>query len=202
LSEQKHKFSNILQTYLKEPPMPNTPTKFVRYQGEGRQQPEGAWRDLPQINKQAITDPVGYLASPDLAAAVDVASTLGMPLLLTGEPGSGKSRLADSIAWELGMGRPLEFTVKSDTQAQDLFYRYDLIGRYNARRDQDTDEKALASRFLHLEALLYARGSNLAREVLGLNETHDQATTTGLCPGPTPVGGVDRRDRQGPAGCA
>lgn len=46
---------------------------------------------------------------------MDVAATLGMPLLLTGEPGSGKSRLTDSIAWEMGIGKPLEFVVKSDT---------------------------------------------------------------------------------------
>ncbi len=150
-------------------------THVARYQGEGRQKPEKAWRGLPEIDKGAITDPAGYLASSDLAAAVNVAATLGMPLLLTGDPGSGKSRLADSIAWELGMGKPLEFVVKSDTQAQDLFYRYDLIGRYNTSRDQGTAEKELAPRFLHLEALgkalLYARGGNLAREVLGLDET-------------------------------
>nr|VFJ87630.1 MAG: MoxR-like ATPase [Candidatus Kentron sp. LFY] len=148
--------------------------KTARYRGKGKQQPEGVWQGLPEIDKKSLTDPAGYIASRDLAAAVDVAATLGMPLLLTGEPGSGKSRLADSIAWEMGMGEPLEFVVKSDTQAQELFYRYDLIGRYNASCDQGVDEKRLASRFLRLEAmgkaLLYAVGGNLAREALGLTD--------------------------------
>nr|VFK54699.1 MAG: AAA domain (dynein-related subfamily) [Candidatus Kentron sp. TUN]VFK59320.1 MAG: AAA domain (dynein-related subfamily) [Candidatus Kentron sp. TUN] len=148
--------------------------KIARYQGKGKQQSQDAWRDLPEIDKKAIIDPAGYLASQDLAAAVDVASTLGMPLLLTGEPGSGKSRLADSIAWEMGMGKPLEFVVKSDTQAQELFYRYDLIGRYNAARDSNTDDTRFASRFLRLEALgkalLYAKGENLAEKVLGFDD--------------------------------
>jgi MoxR-like ATPase len=53
-------------------------------------------------------------------AAIDVALRLGMPLLLTGEPGTGKSRLADSLAWKLGLGEPLSFVVKSDTQASEL----------------------------------------------------------------------------------
>ncbi|WP_176722363.1 AAA family ATPase [Candidatus Thiosymbion oneisti] len=150
-------------------------TQAARYQGKGHRQAQEAWRNFPEVYKEAIQDPAGYLASPDLAAAVDVAATLGMPLLLTGEPGSGKSRLADSVAWEMGMGEPLRFVVKSDTQAQELFYRYDLVGRYNASRDRNTDERQLASRFLYLgalgKALLYARGGDLAREVLGLDET-------------------------------
>ena len=54
--------------------------------------------DLPRLRLDDLSNPDDYLAAPDLAAAVDVALTLGMPLLLTGEPGCGKSAFADSVA--------------------------------------------------------------------------------------------------------
>jgi MoxR-like ATPase len=100
------------------------------YRGDGRQRPEAA-RALPDVDPEALRNPEHYLAGPDLRAAVTTALTLWMPLLLTGEPGSGKSRLAHSLAWELDL--PLfEFVVKSDTQARDLFYRFDTVGRFHA----------------------------------------------------------------------
>lgn len=101
------------------------------YTGRGGRAPAKV-KDLPPVNPEALRAPENYLAAPDLAAAVDVALTLGMPLLLTGEPGSGKSALADSVAYELGLGRVLRFVVKSDTEARDLFYRFDTIGRFHA----------------------------------------------------------------------
>lgn len=101
------------------------------YTGRGGPAPDKV-KDLPPVNPEALRAPENYLAAPDLADAVDVALTLGMPLLLTGEPGSGKSTLADSVAHELGLGRALRFVVKSDTEARDLFYRFDTVGRFHA----------------------------------------------------------------------
>ena len=55
------------------------------YVGKGsRSEAEGKWRELPDIYPDALKDPKGYLASSGLAAAVNVALELGMPLLLTG----------------------------------------------------------------------------------------------------------------------
>lgn len=84
----------------------------------------------------AANHPRNYLPSSELVAAVNVAITLNRPLLLTGAPGTGKSSVALSVAWQLGMGRPLEFVVKSDTQASDLFYTFDAIGRFSAEKNE------------------------------------------------------------------
>jgi MoxR-like ATPase len=91
-------------------------------------------RKLPTTNvREDWSKPKGYVASQDLMAAVNVAVTLGRPLLVTGEPGTGKSDLAKSVAYDLGLGEPLEFTVKSDTESRELFYSFDAVGRFHAR---------------------------------------------------------------------
>lgn len=128
------------------------------FKGQGKR-PEQA-PQLPVIDLLPQRHGKGYRASADLAAAVDVALTLGLPLLLTGEPGSGKSRLADAIAWELDLMGPLRFAVKSDTRAMDLFYRFDTVGRFHASKT-DGSSGAEPQRFIRFEALgqalLYAK---------------------------------------------
>jgi MoxR-like ATPase len=71
-----------------------------------------------------------YCPDENLLDAVNVALTLGMPLLVTGEPGTGKTQLADSIAWELGFGEPLAFSTKSTSTYTDLFYQYDALRHF------------------------------------------------------------------------
>ncbi len=69
-----------------------------------------------------------YIASPDLQAAVNVAVALERPLLVRGEPGAGKTLLAEAVAESLGM--PLiTWPVKSTTRAQDGLYVYDTVQR-------------------------------------------------------------------------
>ena len=53
-----------------------------------------------------------------LVDAVNVALMLRQPLLLTGEPGTGKTQLAFSVAWELGLDIPLVFETKSTSVAR------------------------------------------------------------------------------------
>jgi MoxR-like ATPase len=72
-----------------------------------------------------------YVASEELADAVNIAIAVGQPLLVTGEPGCGKTRLAWSIADELGLGEPLVFQTRSTSRAQDLLYRYDAVLRFH-----------------------------------------------------------------------
>ncbi|MFC3087212.1 AAA family ATPase [Tabrizicola soli] len=69
-----------------------------------------------------------YVASEDLALAVNAAVTLQRPLLVKGEPGTGKTELARQVAASLGL--PLiEWHVKSTTKAQQGLYEYDAVSR-------------------------------------------------------------------------
>ncbi len=69
-----------------------------------------------------------YVSTADLSVAVNAAVTLQRPLLVKGEPGTGKTELARQVAASLGM--PLiEWNVKSTTKAQQGLYEYDAVSR-------------------------------------------------------------------------
>ena len=79
-----------------------------------------------------------YIVSDELSRAVDVAITLARPLLVKGEPGTGKTLLAHDIAQYFGM--PLErWHVKSTTKAVDGLYQYDAVRRLHDSRFGDGD---------------------------------------------------------------
>ena len=69
-----------------------------------------------------------YVADDSLAVAVNAAVTLQRPLLVKGEPGTGKTELARQVADSLGMPL-LEWHVKSTTKAQQGLYEYDAVSR-------------------------------------------------------------------------
>lgn len=81
---------------------------------------------------QSLGHPAGYIAHPDLAEAVNTAAILRKPLLLTGKPGTGKSELAERVTWEFNLGPVLRFEAQSLSEANDLFYRFDLVGQMAA----------------------------------------------------------------------
>lgn len=69
-----------------------------------------------------------YVATPDLLLAVNAAIRLQRPLLLKGEPGTGKTMLAEEVARSLGMPL-LQWHIKSTTKAQQGLYEYDAVSR-------------------------------------------------------------------------
>src|SRR5437762_2614777 len=79
-----------------------------------------------------------YLTNDALEAAVNCALVLERPLLVKGEPGTGKTLLADAIADGLGMPL-LRWHVKSTTRAQDGLYVYDTVQRLYDSRFGDGD---------------------------------------------------------------
>ncbi len=79
-----------------------------------------------------------YIATQDLMLAVNAAITLQRPLLVKGEPGTGKTMLAEQVAQSLGMPL-LQWHIKSTTKAQQGLYEYDAVSRL--RDSQLGDEK-------------------------------------------------------------
>jgi len=69
-----------------------------------------------------------YVTTDDLSVAVDAAVTLQRPLLIKGEPGTGKTMLAEQVAESMGK-RLIQWHIKSTTKAQQGLYEYDAVSR-------------------------------------------------------------------------
>jgi MoxR-like ATPase len=69
-----------------------------------------------------------YVATQDLMLAVNAAITLKRPLLVKGEPGTGKTMLAEEVSAALGLPL-LQWHIKSTTKAQQGLYEYDAVSR-------------------------------------------------------------------------
>jgi MoxR-like ATPase len=132
------------------------------YRGTGEPWPGDGPPELPTPLTERFTRSEDYLADEGLIDAVNVALHLGQPLLLTGQPGTGKTQLAYSLAHELrlGDGKPLKFETKSTSVARDLFYTYDTLSRFHAAQ---TGEGSIG-------ALDYIRWMALGRAILYAND--------------------------------
>jgi MoxR-like ATPase len=115
-------------------------------------------RPVGPVHRPGIDDRAkAYLASDEVVEMVNAALYLRRPLLVTGKPGTGKSTLAYSIAYELRLGPVLYWPITSRSTLQDGLYGYDAIGRL-----QETNLQTLATgaagipdigRYLSLNAL-------------------------------------------------
>ncbi len=76
----------------------------------------------------SFTGTENYVATDDLQLAVNAAVALERPLLIKGEPGTGKTLLAEQVAASLGM-RLIQWHIKSTTKAQQGLYEYDAVSR-------------------------------------------------------------------------
>jgi len=96
---------------------------------------------IDSIDRARFFGPDAYDAEPGLADAVNTALLLAQPLLVSGEPGTGKTQLAEKMALELGL--PLcKFETRSTSVAQDLFYHFDHVARFQTAQS-DTNKAAL-----------------------------------------------------------
>ena len=111
--------------------------------------------------------PPSYLTNDALEAAVNCALALERPLLVKGEPGTGKTLLAEAIAEALGL-ELIHWPVKSTTRAQDGLYVYDTVQRLYDSRFGDGDVKDIR-RYIKLGPLGRAFASS-KRVVLLIDE--------------------------------
>jgi MoxR-like ATPase len=136
------------------------------YEGAGTRREERAHWLADKDAFTALDNPAHYLASDELRDAVNVSLELGQPLLVTGDPGTGKTRLAASIAWELGL-ELLPFHTKTTSTAEDLFYAYDALRRFQdvQMREKKPIETYIICRALGT-AILLSNPTDLARRIL------------------------------------
>ncbi|MBD0286799.1 MAG: MoxR family ATPase [Flavisolibacter sp.] len=115
-------------------------------------------RDIKLTSIYLNKEPGNYHADENLVKAVELAIALNKPLLLSGEPGTGKTQLAYYVAWKLNqqtegqrysfLNDPLVFNTKSASTASDLFYYYDAVSHFRTK-----DESVETAQFIELRAL-------------------------------------------------
>ena len=156
-------------------------------------------------------DPVAeiYIADPDLKIAAEVALELGQPLLLTGEPGTGKTSFANYLAgklaprWFAGPDAAMpptafdlyKFETKSSSVATDLFYRFDNLRRFHAIHNKELSQVDLD--YITFEALgkaiLHSLPRNSVSDLLRPNDKHP-----GPCRSVVLVDEIDKAPRDFP----
>lgn len=122
------------------------------YYNRGKPDGSAHGEKIEALDLSGTDDPEDYECSEQLSHAVNAALILGRPLLVTGEPGTGKTQLAYSIAYALKLTDPaseptrppvprvLKFETKSTSQARDLFYTYDAVRAFKTD-DADLDQR-------------------------------------------------------------
>ena len=119
------------------------------------------------LNTQAID----YVADEGMIKAVEIAIALGKPLLISGEPGTGKTKLADYVALQLAnqtagqpfafLAKPYIFNTKSTSVSTDLFYFYDAVSHFRSQHADTTTEQFIELKPMGL-AIAQTHGLNSA----------------------------------------
>ncbi|MBC8089635.1 MAG: AAA family ATPase [Phycisphaerae bacterium] len=150
-------------------------TESWRYFSENSELRDGSRHAVPAVarRQELEQDPSGYFVPQALADAVDVAIALGQPLLLTGEPGTGKTQVAHHIAWKLfgDQAEAIVFNTKTTSTARDLFYHYDSIRHFRDAQlsKQGNDSDDISQRTKGLDVQDYITFQGLGRAILMAN---------------------------------
>ena len=156
---------------------------------------------LPDPVHVSHEEPAGYRPDPGLVTAFNVALLLGQPLLVTGEPGTGKTLFARAAAYGLNLPEVLEVRVKSTTTGTDLLYHFDELSLFRDNQPNRTPQPLV--RYLRFnglgEAILRAAGpdaplfslqghelkgdESLLHEAFGVDRNPGRPTCRELLPG-------------------
>ncbi len=133
--------------------MPTTPTTpfelLVPDDRTPARQQALAQRSLPETLYSLRAAAPHFQPDADLVDAVNVALAVGAPLLLTGEPGTGKTQIAYYLAWYFAIeDRLFPLFVRSTTTAEDLLYRFDAVAYLHAANDPARREKLSRASFV------------------------------------------------------
>lgn len=151
------------------PPMPDVPFELVRETLTQKRraaapvtaatfpkapQPDdlAAWRACEPDRDPENLGPV-YRLSDEVAVAINLALALGQPLLVTGEPGCGKTSVAYAAALQLGAPHVWRFDTRSNTTADELFYRFDHVRRFHDASALKDRNALKAVDYVELQAL-------------------------------------------------
>jgi MoxR-like ATPase len=84
-------------------------------------------RPFSKQDRSFAADASRFVPSESMTTAINTAIAVGEPLLITGEPGTGKTQAAYYVAYKLALEPVIHFQVKSDTSAHDLLYHFDTV---------------------------------------------------------------------------
>ncbi|MCP4283713.1 MAG: AAA domain-containing protein, partial [Gammaproteobacteria bacterium] len=101
-----------------------------------------AKRPFSEQHRSLEKDAPFFVAGDALADSMNTAIAVGDPLLLTGEPGTGKTQAAYYAAYQLGV-KCIHFQVKSDSAARDLLYDFDMVRYFRDAHLQNTEARRL-----------------------------------------------------------
>ena len=130
----------------------------------------GKPHDIIDASRELFGQYGSYVADDGLINAANTALGLELPLLLTGEPGCGKSDFAWVAAKALGHEKPLSCYIRSDTRARDLLYHYDALGRFGDAQHGDPTRAKDPRNYVRLRPLGVALMTAAPRQVVLIDE--------------------------------
>jgi len=116
----------------------NYPFDILNYLSEAKDKSVLSRRPFCDVDNSFRADARRFVPGDELEVAINTAIAVGDPLLITGEPGTGKTQTAYYAAYKLGLEPVLHFQVKSTSTASDLLYQFDTVRYFHDASIQGT----------------------------------------------------------------